>query len=321
MTIATSETPLALSSARVIVTGATGFLGGHVVPLLLQEGAEVIAVIDRGRSTLRHGALPGSVRVEHFDTSEELVQIVRFAAPDFVIHLHAFITTERTPAALQSTLKSNLLASIDLMSACVEAGVKRLIVMGSGEEFGPVTGPFDDSTIPDPPSPYGASKAAVTCYARMFHRAFNLPVTVIRPSVVYGPRQSPRMLIPQVMHALAKGVPIDVTEGRQTRDFIYAEDVGRGLVAALRADRVAGRSFNLGSGEITTVKECLARIEQISGRTGLIRYGALPYKKGEIFSYEPILEETLTTLRWHSLIPLEEGLTKTWESIQATSAR
>lgn len=309
-----------LASRRVVVTGASGFLGGYVLRQLEAVEAEVVAVIDRNRSQFRHGPLLADVAVQWFDDPGELAGIIRSIAPEYVIHLHATITTERTPAAMRSTITANLLASIDLMSACADVGCKRVVLMGSGEEFGPVTGPFDDSTIPDPPSPYGASKAAVTCYARMFHRAFNLPVTVLRPSVMYGPRQSPRMLIPQVMDALSQGKKIDVTAGQQTRDFIYAEDVARGILAALTATGVEGRSFNLGSGEIKTVKECLTRIECISGRAGLIEYGALPYKKGEIFSYEPILKETFEVLRWQPEVMLEEGLTMTWASMIETAS-
>ena len=147
----------------------------------------------------------------------------------------------------------------------------------------------------------------------MFARAFALPVTVLRPTVAYGPYQSPRMLIPQIMDALRAGRPIDVTEGRQTRDFIYVSDVAHGLLTALLRAETDGRSYNLGSGEVVTVKQCLALIEEISGRTGLIRYGALPYKKGEIFCYEPMLSQTQSALGWSATTTLRDGLSQTWD--------
>jgi UDP-glucose 4-epimerase len=303
-----------LTSQRVVVTGATGFLGGHVLEQLQAAGAAVIAVVDRSRGS-RHRSPAQSVETLSFDRPDELVATVRAAHPDYVVHLHAVVTTERSAAAVQRTLEANLLPSLDLMVACDEMKAKRLILMGSGEEFGPVTGPFDEYTIADPPSPYGASKAAVTGYAKMFHRAFNLPVVVLRPSVVYGPCQAPRMLVPQVMHALREGREIAVTEGRQTRDFIYVEDVARGILAALTAPGVDGGSYNLASGEVVSVKDCLARIEAISGRSGLIRYGAIPYKAGEIFSYEPVAERTYTALDWRPRFSLDEGLAKTWGAL------
>ena len=184
-----------LSAQRVVVTGATGFLGGHVLKQLRSTGADVIAVVDRNRGS-RHDAPTQSIETLTFDRPDQMVATVRSARPDYVIHLHAVVTTERNAAAVQRTLEANLLPSLDLMVACGEMNVKRLILMGSGEEFGPVTGPFDEYTIADPPSPYGASKAAVTGYAKTFWHAFNLPVVVLRPSVVYGPYQAPRMLVP-----------------------------------------------------------------------------------------------------------------------------
>jgi len=290
-----------LSSKRVAVTGATGFLGSHVLQELRRTGADVVAVVDRNRMSRRE-ALTEMVETFPFDRPNELVSAVKAARPDYVIHLHAVVTTERNAAAVKNTLETNLLPSLDLLVACGEMNVQRLILMGSGEEFGPVTGPFHDHTIADPPSPYGASKAAVTGYAKMFHNAFQLPVVVLRPSVVYGPSQGPRMLIPQVMHALAEGREIGVTEGRQTRDFIYVEDVARGILCALVAQGIDGHSYNLASG-------C----------AGLIRYGAMPYKTGEIFSYEPVAERSREALNWSSHVSLDEGLARTWASLKRST--
>jgi UDP-glucose 4-epimerase len=304
-----------LSSKRVAVTGATGFLGRHVLKQLRRTGAAVVAVVDRNRMSRRE-PLTEMVETFPFNRPDELVGAVKAARPDYVIHLHAVVTTERSAAAVKSTLETNLLPSLDLLVACGEMNVQRLILMGSGEEFGPVTGPFHDHTIADPPSPYGASKAAVTGYAKMFHHAFQLPVVVLRPSVVYGPGQGPRMLIPQVMHALAEGREIGVTEGRQTRDFIYVEDVARGILCALVAEGIDGHSYNLASGEVVTVKDCLRRIETVTGCAGLIRYGAMPYKTGEIFSYEPVAEKSREALNWRSRVSLDEGLARTWTSLK-----
>jgi nucleoside-diphosphate-sugar epimerase len=124
------------------------------------------------------------------------------------------------------------------------------------------------------------------------------------------------MLIPQVMHALNEGREIAVTEGRQTRDFIHVEDVARGIVAALVAPDIDGHSYNLASGEVVTVKDCLSRIEAITGRSGLIRYGSIPYKSGEIFSYEPVAEKTYAALDWRPCISLDEGLASTWAALK-----
>jgi nucleoside-diphosphate-sugar epimerase len=300
-----------LRSQRVTVTGATGFLGGHVLRQLKATNATVIAVNDRHRAISRHAVNP-DVETVWFDQPDELARIVRSTLPNYVIHLHAAITTARDQPALEQTVRVNLLPSVALMIACNEMKLKRLILMGSGEEFGLVTGRFDDHSNANPPSPYGASKAAVTCYAKMFSNAFQLPVVVLRPSVIYGPYQAPRMLIPQVMHSLLAGKEIAVTAGMQTRDFIHVDDVARGIVSALTVSGIDGRSWNLGSGEVVTVKDCLSRIEAITGLSGLIRYGAIPYKAGETFTYEPLVNETYVAFGWRPCISLDDGLASTW---------
>ena len=305
-----------LAGQRIVVTGATGFLAGHVLRELRAVGAEIVAVVQRSRAAARHAELTEATETHWFEHPSELPGMVRAARPDYVIHLHAAITTQRTTEAFRDTLASNLIPSLELMSACTELAVKRLILIGSGEEFGSSTGPFDETTLPDPPSPYGASKAAITTYARMFHTVFSLPVVVLRPSVIYGPGQASRMLIPQVMHALREGQPIAVTEGRQTRDFIHVADVARGILAALVAQNVLGHSYNLASGEIVTVRECLEKIGAIAGHGELIQFGALPYKAGEIFAYEPISAKTFTALHWRPSVWLEDGLAETWAALQ-----
>ncbi len=305
-----------LAGQRIVVTGATGFLAGYVIRQLRAARAEIVAVVQRSRAASRHEELNESIETLWFDHASEIAATVRGANPDYVIHLHAAISTQRTTEAFRATLEANLIPSLELMSACTEIPVKKLVLLGTGEEFGSSTGPFDESTLPDPPSPYGASKAAITTYARMFHTVFKLPVVVLRPSVIYGPGQASRMLIPQVMHALREGRAIPVTEGRQTRDFIHVEDVARGILAALVAQNVTGHSYNLASGEIVTVRDCLEKIEAITGLSGLIQYGALPYKPGEIFVYEPISAKTFTALHWRPSVWLEDGLAETWASLQ-----
>ena len=137
-----------LSGARVVVTGATGFIGQHVMQALTRVGAQGIAVVDRAHANRSPASADSQPHI--FDDPMEIAALVSAQSPDYVIHLYAEITTQRSIPAIESTLRRNLLPSVALMEACVGSAVRRMILMGSGEEFGPVTGPFDDSTIPEP---------------------------------------------------------------------------------------------------------------------------------------------------------------------------
>lgn len=306
-----------LSQKRVAVTGATGFIGTVLLQRLHAAGAEVVAIVGKGRRTSVLDTLPFDVRLITVDDVCYMGDAVREAQPHFVVHLSAHVSTERSYNSLAKTLEWNLLSTINVLTACAQSNVSRCILMGSTEEYGQNAAPFDPHLALDPPSPYAASKAAQTAYARMFHNTFGLETVILRPTVVYGPGQSQRMLISMVMEALAAGRPIDVTEGKQTRDFVYVDDVVDSILLGLVTPGLEGDVWNVGSGEVVTVRDCLERIERITGTEGLVLYGARPYIDREIFRYESEVYRTYGILQWRPAVMLDEGLRRTWAAVQA----
>ncbi|MGI4831529.1 MAG: NAD-dependent epimerase/dehydratase family protein [Janthinobacterium lividum] len=308
--------PPGLFQKRVAVTGATGFISTALLHALHRAGAELVAIVGKGRRTAVLETLPFPVEFIEVAEVRHMGDAVREAAPAFVVHLSAHVSTERSYQSLAQTLEWNLLSTIDVLTACAQIGVNRVILMGSTEEYGQNAAPFDPHLALDPPSPYAASKAAQTAYARMFHNTFGLETVILRPTVVYGPGQSPRMLISMVMEALAAGRQIDVTEGKQTRDFVYVDDVVDAILLGLVTPGLEGDVWNIGSGEVVTVRDCLERIERITGTEGLVLYGVRPYISREIFRYESELEGTFAALNWRPAVTLDTGLQRTWEAIR-----
>jgi UDP-glucose 4-epimerase len=298
---------------RVAVTGSTGFIGMHLLRGLDAVGAEIVAIAAANKHIERWGRLPFPVEQVIVDDVCNLGDAIRRAKPEYVIHLSAFVSTERSLHALDETLRQNLLPTISLLTAAAEVQVARVVLMGSCEEYSQKTSPFDTALATDPSSPYGASKAAATAYARMFTNSFRLSTVVLRPSVVYGPGQGERMLISQVMKALAKNCRVEVTRGEQTRDFIYVEDVVKAIIRSVTVPSAEGHVWNIGSGEIVTVRDCLERIERITGRTGLIEFGKRSYTENEIFQYEPKVKGTYAAFDWKPSVTLDKGLRQTWE--------
>ena len=307
--------PRDFSAERVAITGASGFIGIHLMRRLHQLGADVTAIVMRDRLNHRFKALTLPFERVVLDDVEDIGQAIRKSAPRYVIHLNAYISLERSLRAVEQSIQANLTSTISLLTACTELKADGVVLMGSCEEYGQKFCPFDPALALDPNSPYGASKAAATCYARMFYGSFQLPTVVLRPSVAYGPGQSPRMLISMVLEALAQGRSVDVTAGRQTRDFVYIDDVVDSILIALGNPKLAGEAWNIGSGEVVTVRQCLEMVEKITGRRGLIQYGARPYTESERFHYEPMLDSTFESFQWKPSVMLEEGLRRTWQSI------
>jgi UDP-glucose 4-epimerase len=301
---------------RVAVTGSTGFIGMHLLRGLHAVGAEIVAIAAADKHIERLDGLPFPVEHIIVDDICNLGEAIRRAKAEYVIHLSAFVSTERNLCALDETLRQNLLPTISLLAAAAEVQVARVVLLGSCEEYSQKTTPFDTALATDPSSPYGASKAAATAYARMFTNSFRLSTVVLRPSVVYGPGQSDRMLISQVMNAMSKNRSVEVTRGEQTRDFIYVEDVVKAIIRSLTVPSAEGDVWNVGSGEVVTVRDCLERIERITGRTGLVEYGKRSYSENEIFQYELKVRETYAAFDWKPSVTLDEGLHKTWESFR-----
>ncbi len=300
---------------RVAVTGASGFIGIHLLRRLHELGANITAIVMRDRLNPRFESLSVPFERIVLDDVSGMGDVIRKAAPRYVVHLNAYISLERSLRAVEQSIQLNLTSTIALLTACTELKADGVVLMGSCEEYGQKFCPFDPSLVLDPNSPYGASKAAATCYARMFYGSFNLPTVVLRPSVAYGPGQSPRMLISMVLRALAEGRTVDVTAGRQTRDFVYIDDVVDSILIALGNPDLAGEAWNIGSGEIVTVRKCLEMIEHVTGRAGLIQYGARPYAESERFHYEPMVEETFKAFKWKPSVTLEQGLCRTWQAL------
>lgn len=308
---------MTLPSHRVAVTGSTGFIGMHLLRGLHAAGAEIVAIAEAGRHLERWDSLPFPVQRIVLQDPSHIGDAIRQADAPYVIHLSAFVSTERSLPAIDLALRQNLLPTISLLTAAAEMHATRVILMGSCEEYSQKTAPFDTALATDPSSPYGASKAAATAYARMFTNSFRLPTVVLRPSVVYGPGQSDRMLISQVMKALSENRTVDVSAGAQTRDFIYVEDVVQAMIRSLVVPGIEGDVWNVGSGEVVAVRDCLERIERVTGRRGLILYGKRSYSENEIFHYELKVEKTYAAFDWKPSVTLDEGLQKTWEFFRA----
>jgi nucleoside-diphosphate-sugar epimerase len=288
----------------------------HLLRGLHAAGAEIVAIVEAGRHVERLHALPFLLEQILVDDRSRIGDAIRQTKPDAVIHLSAFVSTDRSLAALDASLRENLLPTVSLLSAAAEVQMARVILLGSCEEYSQKASPFNTSLATDPSSPYGASKAAATAYARMFSNSFKLPTIVLRPSVVYGPGQSDRMLISQVMKSLSQNHAVDVTAGEQTRDFIYVEDLVDAILHSLTVPTALGDIWNIGSGEVVTVRDCLERIERLTGRTGLIHYGKRPYSENEIFRYQLQVEGTFAAFGWKPSVTLDQGLQKTWESFR-----
>lgn len=284
---------------RIMVTGASGLIGRHVLGVLGPD-AEVVAVSrsprpDQGgvQWLVRDFAQPGAVS-----------DLVSSVSPEVVIHLAGAVRGDRSLEAVAPTLSANLVATVELLEAATRLGSRRIVMSGSLLEE-PVGG-----SQAVPPSPYGASRWAASAYGRMFHALFDAPVVILRPSFAYGPGQEPSKLIPHVITALLQGGSPQLSSGDRLLDCVYAEDVARAYVDAASVPGVEGRTIDIGSGVLTSVREIVDIIVEIVGATGRPVFGALPLRPLEQ-QVEVDVDETARVLGWRATTSLQDGLRRT----------
>ncbi len=289
----------AFAGRKILVTGATGFIGSHLCDALVALGAEVHAM-SRGssRQTLVLNGHFWSVDLADFEAVQTTTLKIQ---PEFVYHLAALVTARQDLDLVLPMLHSNLVGTVNLLLAVAKNDCcERMVVVGSSEEL----------KSGAPTSPYAAAKAGATTYAKMFYHVYGLPVVVARPFVTYGPRQEVTKLIPYTILALSKGERPRLSSGRRVGDFVYVLDVVRGLLNAGLRPNLEGELIELGTGEGTRVRDVVELLVELSANKCQPLFGALPDRTGERPQVAD-LNVTQRLLDWKPKWTLRNGLAET----------
>lgn len=303
---------------KALVTGADGFIGSHLVDLLLAEGIEVRA-LSQYNSFNNWGWLEGN----NHPQLEVVCGDVRDAAfcrhisqgVDTIFHLAALIAIPYSYVAPESYVDTNVTGTLNICQAAKDAGVERLIVTSTSEVYGTAQYvPIDESHPRQPQSPYSATKIGADAIAKSFYNAFGLPVVIARPFNTYGPRQSARAIIPTIISQIANGArEIKVGDLTPTRDFNYVADTCRGFLALALADGVEGEEVNIATGTEVSMADTLSLIAEIMGAD--VKYVVDPQRlrpgKSEVFRLCGDNRKISSLTSWRPEISLHEGLERT----------
>ncbi|TDE41355.1 NAD-dependent epimerase/dehydratase family protein [Nonomuraea mesophila] len=234
----------AWQGTRTLVTGATGFIGAHLVRRLAGLGARVHAVSRRPQEATGHVERWHAADLCDATATASLVEAVQ---PEVVFHLASEVTGVREPGMVAPTLAGNLGAAVNLLTAVTGGPVRSVVLAGSVEE------PRDGQA---PSSPYAAAKAAATGYARMFHALWGVPVSVLRVAMVYGPGEpNAARLVPYVTTSLLKGEAPRLTSGARLVTWVYVEDVVDAFVLAGAGGGAAGHVLDIGTPEPVSIRD------------------------------------------------------------------
>ncbi|MEM9553810.1 MAG: NAD(P)-dependent oxidoreductase [Acidobacteriota bacterium] len=295
-----------LRGERILLTGASGFIGRHVLERLLELGVEVHA-------TTRHREPPEDLAgregvVWHrcdLGDADSTLDTLGAARPRRILHLASRVSGARDPDLVLETFRDNLASTVHLLAGAERAHCARMVQVGSLEE------PAGAESSEPPSSPYAAAKAAASAYARMYHRLWKTQVTLARVFMVYGPgRQDERKLVPYVIRSLLDGRNPRLSSGTRPIDWVYVGDVVEGLLRLLIADGVTGRTVDLGRGELLTVREVVEAIYARLRPRGTPHFGDLEDRQAEQVR-KAAVDATRELLDWAPPTEIGEGLDAT----------
>jgi len=300
-----------LADVSVLVTGAAGFIGSHLTHKLLKEGAKVHA-FDVAKSH-RLDDVRDKIVFDVVDLTDlmAVTDAVKGIEPVKVFHLAAKINREPTLDILEQMIRVNVIGSLNILRALEGVDYECFINTGSSEVYGGNKVPFREDQQPFPISPYSASKAAATMFLKMQHETTGCPIVTLRPCPTYGPMQDPVMLIPQIIVSAIQKKNFKMTEGIQTREYNYIDDIVDGFMKAATTKKAAGEIINLGNGVEFRVRDIASKINELMGNPIKIEAGALPYREGEIMRLFCDNSKARKVLGWRPKVGLEEGLRKT----------
>ena len=311
-----------IGGERVLVTGAGGFIGSHLTEALVGAGATVRALVHYN-SRNDHGhlhALPddvyGDLDVVMGDVCD--AGCVRRAVEgcDVVLHLAALIGIPYSYHAPRSYADTNFAGTLNVLEACREVGVDRLVHTSTSEVYG--TAQFTPMTEDHPlnaQSPYAATKLGADQLVHTYYTSFELPVTILRPFNTFGPRQSRRAVIPTVISQALAGDTISLGNTTAVRDFLFVEDNARGYLAAATAEGAVGETVQIGTGVGVTIGEMVERVGTILGKTLHTETAGerVRPKKSEVEALICSPEKAKRVMGWEPSVDLTEGLRRTVE--------
>lgn len=304
---------------KILVTGGAGFIGSHLVRQLMEAGDEVIS-LDNLSTGLREN-LPEGARLEVMDTHDDKVEaLFRQEHFDAVVHLAAQTLVSDSMVDPENDMYQNIAGTVHIMECCRKYGVKRVIFSSSAATYGDVDEkalPVQETLPQIPLSFYGLTKMTVEKYLALYHMAFGIHYVVLRFANVYGERQGDGGeggVISIFAKRLAKGQDITIFgNGKQTRDFVYAGDIARGIRLALTTKN-ADTCYNLSTQTEISLNELVTILSSITGKEITPSYGSA--REGDIYRSSLSNEKAMKNLHWTPEVSLEEGLKRTYQYFQ-----
>lgn len=312
-----------LKGKNVLVTGADGFIGSHLVEQLLAEGANVTAFVYYNSfnswgwlDTFSKDVL---AKINIFSGDIRDPNGVREACKnmDVVFHLAALIAIPYSYHSPDSYVDTNIKGTLNILQAAKDLGIEKILVTSTSEVYGTALYvPIDEKHPRQGQSPYSATKIGADAMADSFYRSFNLPVTIVRPFNTFGPRQSARAVIPTIISQLLAGkTEIQLGAIHPTRDLLFVKDTARGFVEIAKEDALVGQEVNIATNSEISVGELAQKlIDKINPSAKIVTDSQrLRPEKSEVERLFGCNNKIIETTSWRPKYTFDEALDQTIE--------
>ena len=315
-------------NSKILVTGAAGFIGSHLVETLVRSNYSVRAFVhyNSGGHLFNLEKVPkdilDSVEVIAGDIADSFAVAKAVQGCDFVCHLAALIGIPYSYIAPAAYVQTNIVGTLNILEACRRFEVKRLIQTSTSETYGTAQYvPIDENHPMVGQSPYSATKIAADKLVESFGLSFGLPITIVRPFNTYGPRQSLRAVIPTIIMQALKDCRVKLGNLDPVRDLTYVTDTANGFLSAIKSDKVIGETVNLGVGRGISIKELVDKIGKLLGMDLIVDQDGNRYRpeKSEVMKLVSNNNKAASLMGWSPAVDIETGLTNTIEFFRSTS--
>jgi nucleoside-diphosphate-sugar epimerase len=295
--------------SRILVTGAKGFLGSHIVRLGRGMGLDIVAA---------HRGLKEEVSV-HLDvcSADSVLTALRDASPSIIIHCAAY-GLNYAQQDLWQALAVNVDGTLVLLETAKRCGVRRFVHVGTCFEYGSYDVPIREDFALKPTGIYGATKAAASVLMQERARALDMELLIVRPFSIWGPGDAPYHLIPQVIAACVNHVPLDLSPCQVVRDYMYVEEVADRILRLAMLDGRADqqRVVNVGSGQGRLLRTFISELAKELGGERLMNFGAIPYRPTEMQALVADTSRLKATVPEHLTVPLRRGVLGMTQSLK-----
>ncbi|KUO49054.1 MAG: CDP-abequose synthase [Desulfitibacter sp. BRH_c19] len=300
------------ANKKVLITGASGFIGSHLVKRMLEENAQVSIIARDGSDLWRVQSLIKDFAIYKADLrdSRKINLCMNKVKPDYIFNMAAYGVDARQKDYFIA-VNTNIIGTMNILNSSISTGCKKFLNIGTCMEYGDKKEIIKEDCHLEPFNIYGSTKAATTLLAHQIAAENKIDIVTLRAFGIFGENEGSHKFFPHIILSVLNKVDVNLTGCEQYRDYCYVENIIDGFVLAAHNDAIKNEIFNIGTGMIYQLKYYVNKVYEKMEAVKKPNYGAIPYRSGEVWRPHPDITKIQKLLKWKPKISLEEGLNRT----------